>query len=199
MSNWNEQLYIGVKAQGPLSGVFFYALIAIGTWMLLNLFIAILIQGFAEQKAIKYRQNMKHLQLTMVHYMSHESKDEQEVATRIEELFEVFDEDESGDIDIYELSEGLLKLKIALRPKELQDVMRKYDTTSTGTIEFDEFVQMMLEMKREKEKVGPHIATDFAAPCLEEAGTTLRKPGKHHKGKGKAMPFIKRDADEKVP
>ena len=36
--------------QGPLAVIYFYLLITIGTWFLLNLFTAILIKAFAEQK-----------------------------------------------------------------------------------------------------------------------------------------------------
>lgn len=53
-ANWNDDLYDVVASTGPASSIYFYAVIVIGNWMLLNLFIAILIQGFAEQKAVRF-------------------------------------------------------------------------------------------------------------------------------------------------
>jgi hypothetical protein len=62
VSNWPDDLYTAVGVNGSASGLYFYTLITIGNWMLLNLFIAILIQGFAEQKAIQLQKNLLKMQ-----------------------------------------------------------------------------------------------------------------------------------------
>merc|ERR1712025_590938 len=49
-SNWNDNLYDAAAASGPAAALYFYAVIVIGNWMLLNMFIAIVIQRFAEQR-----------------------------------------------------------------------------------------------------------------------------------------------------
>eukprot|EP00961_Rhodomonas_salina_P295321 3935353-Rhodomonas_salina.1 len=44
LSNWNDSMYQAVASIGPQVAFFYYAIIVLGTWMLLNVFIAILIQ-----------------------------------------------------------------------------------------------------------------------------------------------------------
>jgi hypothetical protein len=62
LSNWPDVLYGAVATNGSGSGLYFYILITVGNWILLSLFIAILIQGFAEQKAIQLQQNLLKMQ-----------------------------------------------------------------------------------------------------------------------------------------
>ncbi|XP_011407599.1 PREDICTED: allograft inflammatory factor 1-like [Amphimedon queenslandica] len=77
-----------------------------------------------------------------------------------------FDEDHSGDIDIMELKRMMEKLGQAKTHLELKKMIQEVDTTKKGTINYPDFLTMMLgkknsilklilkfeEMKKEKER-----------------------------------------------
>ncbi|XP_003387413.1 PREDICTED: allograft inflammatory factor 1-like [Amphimedon queenslandica] len=80
--------------------------------------------------------------------------------------FMEFDEDHSGDIDIMELKRMMEKLGQAKTHLELKKMIQEVDTTKKGTINYPDFLTMMLgkknsilklilkfeEMKKEKER-----------------------------------------------
>eukprot|EP00049_Salpingoeca_infusionum_P026515 m.26137 g.26137 ORF g.26137 m.26137 type:complete len:154 (+) comp8797_c0_seq1:441-902(+) len=61
--------------------------------------------------------------------------------------FMEFDEDASGDIDIMELKRMMEKMGQAKTHLELKKMIAEVDTNNSGTIHYDEFVQMMLGKK----------------------------------------------------
>ena len=144
IANWNDGLYVAAGSMGAMTGLYFYAIISVGNWMLLNLFIAILIQGFAEQKAVQLQENMIKMQQGLLSKLG--GLHEDDLAMKIETLFETIDSDGSGVIDKFELRDALEELEITLRPKELQDLVKKYDTDKSGTIDFEEFLSMIKEL-----------------------------------------------------
>ena len=60
-ANWNDDLYDAAASNGVTSALFFYAIIVIGNWMLLNMFIAIIIQRFAQQRTQAVDAQMKNM------------------------------------------------------------------------------------------------------------------------------------------
>jgi hypothetical protein len=73
------------------------------------------------------------------------------LAERIQGLFESMDKDNSGVIDKYELKIALEELGITLRPRELNDMVKKYDVDRSGTIDFEEFLSMIKELVKKAE------------------------------------------------
>jgi len=51
LEDWQLVMFNAMQTQGPASCLYFIALIVLGNFMLFNLFVAIIIQGFAENKA----------------------------------------------------------------------------------------------------------------------------------------------------
>jgi hypothetical protein len=50
-SDFGDVLFPAMRGAGPIAAVYLIALIGLGNWMLLNLFLAIIITGFSETKA----------------------------------------------------------------------------------------------------------------------------------------------------
>jgi len=65
------------------------------------------------------------------------------------EAFSLFDKDGNGRITIKEL--GVVMLNLGQNPtdNELQDMINEVDADGSGTIEFDEFVQMMRKKSKD--------------------------------------------------
>ncbi|KAL4171911.1 hypothetical protein KRP22_007087 [Phytophthora ramorum] len=61
----------------------------------------------------------------------------------LEELFHELDKDESGFIDENELRFGMHKLGLQFRDEDVPRYVALYDLDGTGTIELDEFVELM--------------------------------------------------------
>lgn len=47
--DWNEVLYAGMEKKGPWSALYFVALMIFGNYILLNLLVAILVEGFINE------------------------------------------------------------------------------------------------------------------------------------------------------
>lgn len=58
-------------------------------------------------------------------------------------LFYELDQDESGFVDDTELKQGMRKLGLAFRDEDILRYIAQYDLDGTGTIELDEFVELM--------------------------------------------------------
>lgn len=61
------------------------------------------------------------------------------------QLFDIFDQDETGEVDMYELNDGLLKLGVDLRPPELAEVFTRFNTSGSGSFDFEDFVTMAMQ------------------------------------------------------
>ena len=76
---------------------------------------------------------------------------EEELA-QLKEVFENFDEDGSGAIEMHELAAVFISLELDLDVDNLELIMRNYDEDESGSITLDEFVPMFLEAKEEVQK-----------------------------------------------
>ena len=61
----------------------------------------------------------------------------------IKEAFDLFDNDKSGTIDTNELKQALKNLGIDAKNQTLSNMMADLDKDNSGTIDFDEFIDMM--------------------------------------------------------
>ncbi|RAO69366.1 uncharacterized protein BHQ10_005378 [Talaromyces amestolkiae] len=72
-----------------------------------------------------------------------ESLSEEQIA-RFREAFAVFDKDGNGEITAEELRDVMRSLGQNPTESELQDIVNELDVDHTGTIDFDEFLTMMI-------------------------------------------------------
>jgi hypothetical protein len=49
--NWNEVMYDAMRATSPIAALYFLFVLVCGNWVLLNLFLAILLDNFASEKS----------------------------------------------------------------------------------------------------------------------------------------------------
>lgn len=61
----------------------------------------------------------------------------------IKSAFELFDRDNSGNIDATELRDAMKALGIYLKRDAVKDLMKTVDKDRSGTIEFEEFLTLM--------------------------------------------------------
>jgi Ca2+-binding EF-hand superfamily protein len=69
----------------------------------------------------------------------------------IKEAFDLFDTDKSGEIDTDELKQALSNLGIDAKNQTLQNMINDIDKNSSGTIDFDEFIDMMTAKMSDKD------------------------------------------------
>jgi len=74
-------------------------------------------------------------------------EDLEEKLTSYKKQFMEFDENNSGDIDIMELKRMMEKLGQAKTHLELKKMIAEVDKTNSGTIHYNEFLDMMLGKK----------------------------------------------------
>ena len=75
----------------------------------------------------------------------------EEQKQEIKEAFDLFDSDHSGTIDTEELKQALSNLGIDARNQTLQNMMNDIDKNQSGTIDFDEFIEMMTAKMSDKD------------------------------------------------
>merc|ERR1712072_18026 len=67
----------------------------------------------------------------------------EEMAAQFREAFELFDTDNSGTIDAMELSFCMRALGFNPTPDEIKDMLDKIDQDDNGTVEYQEFVDLL--------------------------------------------------------
>ena len=142
MANWNDDLYDVLGSTGGVAyGFYFYALIVIGNWVLFNLFIAILIGKFSEQRAQALEENMETMHRKLLEKLGNLS--DANLYQQIQKLFNEIDEDGSGEVDMDEFNNALVKLGVKLKRRELQDLVKTVDEDGSGRISFTEFMALI--------------------------------------------------------
>jgi len=63
--------------------------------------------------------------------------------------FAIFDQDGSGSIDRKELTSVCQKLGVELTPQDVENMMKHVDKDKSDTIDFEEFIQIMLEIENQ--------------------------------------------------
>ena len=75
----------------------------------------------------------------------------QDEVMEIKEAFDLFDSDKSGSIDKTELKNALQNLGIDNKNHTLTTMMKDLDKDDSGTITFDEFIEMMTAKMSDKD------------------------------------------------
>merc|ERR1711881_532415 len=75
----------------------------------------------------------------------------EEQLDEIREAFSLFDSDASGAIDVRELKAAMRALGFEVKNEELKKMVSDVDNDGNGTIEFNEFLQMMTGKMGEKD------------------------------------------------
>ncbi|KAG1701881.1 hypothetical protein DVH05_010372 [Phytophthora capsici] len=81
--------------------------------------------------------------------------------TSLEDLFHELDKDDSGFIDETELRAGMRKLGLQFRDEDLPRYVALYDLDGTGTIELEEFIELMESFNLDE------IDGGFARECVD--------------------------------
>jgi len=63
--------------------------------------------------------------------------------------FAIFDQDSSGSIDRKELTSVCKKLGVELTAQDVENMMRHVDKDKSDTIDFEEFIQIMLDIENQ--------------------------------------------------
>jgi len=113
-----------------------------------------------------------------------------EKVAEIHDIFKMFDTDDSGDIDTSELKAAMALLDPDMAEEEVEELMAELDVDGNGTIEFDEFLQMMTK-KEEKKAVDSSIPLWAPSTCNAETDG-FEMPMKHHCGfhRGRLIGFL---------
>lgn len=72
----------------------------------------------------------------------------------IKETFALFDQDKDGKISFKDLKKTLQQLGEDVTDQDVQDMIKEFDTKGNGTINFEEFMQMMAANEDEQTKSG---------------------------------------------
>jgi centrin-1 len=94
----------------------------------------------------------------------------EEEVNEIKEAFDLFDTDKSGEIDAEELKQALKNLGIDAKNQTLQNMLADLDSNNSGSIDFDEFINMMTakmsdrDTKEDLEKVFKLFLGDESNP-----------------------------------
>ena len=62
----------------------------------------------------------------------------------LRDWFEALDADGSGDISVDELEEPLISIGLVSSKQDLEEMIKKYDSSGDGEIDFQEFVKMVM-------------------------------------------------------
>uniref|UniRef100_A0A0G4EZS1 EF-hand domain-containing protein n=1 Tax=Chromera velia CCMP2878 TaxID=1169474 RepID=A0A0G4EZS1_9ALVE len=79
------------------------------------------------------------LDMMTARLVSKDSKDD------IKKVFALFDENQSGTISIENLERVSREIGEILTPQELQEMIRRIDTSGTGEVSFEDFYAMMVK------------------------------------------------------
>ena len=162
-ANWNDDLYDVVANNGSVSSFYFYMLIVVGNWMLLNMMVAIIIEKFAQQRNQAVDAQLKEMKRHFVAHFGNMSKDQ--LNQDMIRLFQKADADNSGVVEKLELQEMLTKdVKIVLPQSEFARLFNKYDTDKSGEIDFNEFMGLMQDILKEaRQEIDLGIQVDTTA------------------------------------
>ncbi|OWF37731.1 calmodulin-6-like [Mizuhopecten yessoensis] len=76
------------------------------------------------------------------------SKVTKEEKTLLRKVFDKFDTDETGALSAKELSEALAANKIYKSIKEVEQIVKKRDTDGSGSLEFEEFLEVYEDLRK---------------------------------------------------
>ena len=157
-SNWNNQWYNANIDFGSTIVLYYIVWIFLGNWMLFNMFVAILIDGIAQEKKTKFRKQEQIIAEKINNFFVALSEEESE--EMIIAMFREADRDGSGMVDSREFERILVKRwGIDLEPKESVLLFRKYDMDDSGLIspaEFRDMIKELLNMSKETLKTQLH-------------------------------------------
>ncbi|CAH1240763.1 troponin C isoform X1 [Branchiostoma lanceolatum] len=84
--------------------------------------------------------------------------------------FDMFDEDGGGDISTKELGTIMKRLGMSISREELQQMIDEVDEDASGTIDFEEFLEMMARAMQDSEREIPDDELRAAFRVLDKNG-----------------------------
>jgi calcium-binding protein CML len=78
-------------------------------------------------------------------------KDDMLDERKIKEMFDLFDADGGGSIDVAELTQALVTLGISDTKEEIDRLVMQIDVDGSGAIEYEEFVEVMEKLQQQRD------------------------------------------------
>jgi Ca2+-binding EF-hand superfamily protein len=82
--------------------------------------------------------------------MAHDFVDE----AKIKDMFDMFDADGGGTIDVEELTQAFINLGISDTKEEIDELVKEIDTDGSGEIEYDEFRAVIARLQDQRDSIG---------------------------------------------
>lgn len=79
--------------------------------------------------------------------------DEQIDEAKIKDMFDMFDADGGGTIDVDELTQAFISLGISDTKEEIDELVRQIDTDRSGEIEYEEFRAVIATLQAQRDSV----------------------------------------------
>ena len=80
---------------------------------------------------------------------------EDEVRAKLRAVFDEFDEDKSGGVDVAEMSKMVAQMSMDISDEQLAEMIKEADADGSGEIEFEEFLLIIKKMQSGGEASGP--------------------------------------------
>jgi hypothetical protein len=87
---------------------------------------------------MQYRRHIQQIQLGIMERVG--GIDSHSMKQRVREIFEDFDLDHSGTVDVEELGSAFARLGVEMQEAEVRKFMGEFDSDGSGLIEFEEFL-----------------------------------------------------------
>jgi len=100
-----------------------------------------LIGKFSEQRAQALEENLETMQRKLLEKLGNLS--DANLFEQMQKLFNEIDLDGSGEVDMDEFNQALIKLGVNLKRRELQDLVKTVDEDGSGRISFTEFMALI--------------------------------------------------------
>ena len=141
----------------PLAGVYFLIFIMIGALVLLTLFVGVVTTSMEEATSdMKEAQEIEE----EVQKVANEEGLDQKQVEMYRTVFSILDLDGGGSIEEDELKVGLTAIDRCPGDSELQSMLLEVDESGDGEVDFAEFLQFMMVVKR-KQQPGAEESEDF--------------------------------------
>jgi voltage-gated sodium channel len=132
------------EAKGAIAAVFFILFVVIGTFVMLNLFIGVIIIAMEATMSKIAEENSV---LRRAKELAKDNNISSAEMTQFYEMFHMLDADGSGDLDLAELQIAVKQSRANIRMQDVQHMLDAIDEDGTGEIDFAEFLQFIINAK----------------------------------------------------
>jgi len=159
----------GTEPSGILSVIYFFIFVVIASMVLLTLFIGVVCMAMDEATQNQLKDDELEQQVQSL--VDEEGITEKELEV-FNDVFRILDLDEGGTVDIEELEMGLEMIGHGKDKSEIELMMSVVDDDGSGEIDFAEFIEFMIHMKKagqmSEEEMDQHIKEEIGQEKKED-------------------------------